>query len=544
VRRVDRERLLPDVVGRVVDGVPAGQRLDVVAQAAYLELKRLGRGATGDDEHAFWSEIKDELGKANERTTKEMLRRVARRYANEICGTFDERIYGAVTRGGEPVLGMLLTALSPKRLVQMASATAQGQWDRLPRLDGVIAVHGETASLHRLRERGTVILVPTHVSHMDSVSVGWALWKMKLPPFLYGAGLNLFSNPMLGFFLRNLGAYTVDRRKHDDIYKETLKSYATVTIENGYDNIFFPGGTRSRSGALEKKLKLGLLGTGIAAQRTMLARGTGKKVFVVPATLSFQLVLEAETLVDDFLAEEGKARYIITDDEASKPKRVFDFASQILSLDSKIQFTVGHAMDVFGNRVDDDGNSLDPNGRPIDASRFLMNAGGSDVTDDPIRDAEYTTEVGRKIVDAYAHDAIPQSTHIAAYALLSLLRQKNRGMDLMQLLRLGGLDDVSLHDLYREVDRIIAVLVAHQRAGRMRTTPVVTAAVDVVADALRYFSIYHTSPAFVRRGDRAAAVQRSLLFYYSNRLEGYGLTDGTGLVPALSPDHRTLNRGA
>ena len=42
--------------------------------------------------------------------------------------------------------------------------------------------------MKRLREKGTLIVVPTHVSNMDSIAVGYALWKMGMPPFLYGAG--------------------------------------------------------------------------------------------------------------------------------------------------------------------------------------------------------------------------------------------------------------------------------------------------------------------------------------------------------------------
>ena len=40
-----------------------------------------------------------------------------------------------------------------------------------------------------------------------------ALFRLGLPPYTYGAGLNLFSNKMIGFFMHNLGAYKVDRRK-------------------------------------------------------------------------------------------------------------------------------------------------------------------------------------------------------------------------------------------------------------------------------------------------------------------------------------------
>jgi hypothetical protein len=46
------------------------------------------------------------------------------------------------------------------------------------------------------------------------------------------------------------------------------------------------------------------------------------------------------------------------------------------------------------------------------------------------------------------------------------------------------------------------------------------------------------------KGDWVTSEERALLFYYSNRLEGYGLDRGNGLKPPLSPDHRTLGRGA
>ena len=63
--------------------------------------------------------------------------------------------------------------------------------------------------------------------------MGLIIYKIGLPPVTYGAGLNLFSNPLLGFFLRHLGAYTVDRLKTAPIYRELLKEYTTLTLEFG-----------------------------------------------------------------------------------------------------------------------------------------------------------------------------------------------------------------------------------------------------------------------------------------------------------------------
>lgn len=545
MRAADRERILTDVVSRVVEQTVAGAgaRLDeVVADSVYHELRRLKGERT--DESAFWHDLKDGLGSVADRELIAITRRIAHRYGDEIAGRFDERVYDSVTRAGEPAIGLLLNAFSPRRLLAaVPKALSGGGFASMPGVENSIVVQGHVDALKKLRERGTIILVPTHVSHMDSIAVGWALWKMGLPPFLYGAGLNLFSNPMLGFFMRNLGAYTVDRRKTDPLYRNVLKEYAQLTLENGYDNIFFPGGTRSRAGALEKKLKLGLLGTGVSAYGRHLRAGKKERerFFIVPATLSFQLVLEAETLIDDFLQEVGKSRYIITDDEAAKPRRIVDFFTQLFSLDSKIYFTVGQPLDPFGNIVDGDGNSLDQAGRVIDPSRYLMRNGV--VVDDAQRDAEFTREVGERVVDTYARDTVIQATHLVAQSALLLLRKKNPQTDLIRLLRAGGrVDDLSLAELYVEVDRELVELRARAANNDVRLAPVLVrgSADDVVAEALKHFASYHTTAALSRRGDRVFATERGLLFYYANRLDGFGLGRAHSLKPALTADHRSI----
>ncbi len=134
-------------------------------------------------------------------------------------------------------------------------------------------ITGEVEHLRKLSQKGTILLVPTHQSNIDSLLIGYIIYLMGLPPFCYGAGLNLFSNPVYSFFMSNLGAYTVDRQKTAWLYKASLKAFSTATLSEGVHSIFFPGGGRSRSGAIEKKLKLGLLGTGIEAQVRGLLEG-------------------------------------------------------------------------------------------------------------------------------------------------------------------------------------------------------------------------------------------------------------------------------
>ena len=510
MRSRDKERVLTELRSRVVDEISGEGRLeDTLLDSVYFESRRLKDDRRAPDaERAYWGAVKHDLRRSSERTQLDVLKRVVDGYSSEICGQFDERVYHAVTRVGEPVLGLLLNAVSPKKIL--------AELPRLPRFDDAVVLQGEIEQAKKLRELGTLVLVPTHVSNMDSIAVGYALWKLGFPPFLYGAGLNLFSNPLTGFFMRNLGAYTVDRRKQDPLYKRVLKEYATLTLENAYDNIFFPGGTRSRSGGVEKKLKLGLLGTTVGAYVNNLKASKPKpRIFIVPATLSFQLVLEAETLIDDFLKDVGKSRYIITDDEFSRPRRVFDFLTQLLSLDSKIFFTLGRALDPFGNTVDDDGESLDPRGRRIDPARFVSVNG--EPAHDQQRDAEFTREVGERLVEGYARDTVIQTTQVTAHAVLSLLRRANPGVDIVRLLRgRGKIDDLELRAVYGEVRRLIDELRALHSRGGVRLAPGLASggAEEVVAEGLRHFTIYHSSPAVTRKGDRVTSGDRGLLFYY------------------------------
>lgn len=546
MRPEDQERILSELESRVVHAHTLGTEgrglalEEVLTEAIYHERRRLKdepRGKARARDLGFFDELQKKLGHVSEADQRQLLRETVRHYAQEIAGQFDPRVYQAVTRVLPPALGLLLNAVSPVRLLS--------HLPELPKIEDALVIQGETEALTRLHELGTVILVPTHVSNLDSIIAGYALFRLGLPPFIYGAGLNLFSNPLLGFFMHNLGAYTVDRRKTDPLYKEVLKEYATLTLELGYDNLFFPGGTRSRSGAIERRLKLGLLGTSVSAYvRNLQSARKSPKIFVVPATFSFQLVLEAETLIDDFLKEVGKSRYIIEDDESSKPRRVLDFASKLLSLDSKIYVTISPALDPFGNPVNEDGESLDPCGRKIDIARYVFVNGEPAMV--PDRDAEYTAELGKGIVEAFTRDNVVSSTNITARAVFGLLRARNARMPLLRLLRTGGVDDdLELSAVYKETGRLLGELRRLAKAGGIRLAEglATQSPEDVVSDGLSHFAIFHSRPAARRRGDRIIPSDRNLLFYYQNRLEGYGL-DAAGLRPTLAPDHRALMRAA
>jgi glycerol-3-phosphate O-acyltransferase len=235
-------------------------------------------------------------------------------------------------------------------------------------------------------------------------------------------------------------------------------------------------------------------------------------------------VLEAETLIDDYLKEAGKSRYIIDDDESTRPERVLSFLRNLFQLDARIYVHFGAPLDPFGNPVDADGRSLDGRGRPIDVRRYTYVRGVP--AHDAQRDAEFTRQLGAALaVELHRRNTV-LPTHAVAFAAFEALSRRHRGLDLYRLLRIRESERVLPEsDLLAEVARLQTVLGEHAAAGALRLGGRVQhdEPQDVVADALRHFGIYHNRPALRREGDRLNADDMNLLLYYHNRLSSYGL---------------------
>jgi len=523
-----RDAAIVEVRSRVLEAclmqsqLPDGMPLDVlVNDTLYHERKRLEidrKSPTWAEDLAFWDGIKNRLGRASDHEIKDILKSVLERFTEEIRGNFSPVLYGVATRIMPRALPMLLNAMSPKRLLQRG----------LPDIAETIRIQGNVAAIKRMNELGTVILTPTHVSNLDSPVIGWAIFAMGLPAFTYGAGLNLFSNPVMSLFMRNLGAYRVDRQKTAPLYKDVLKEYATVSLELGQPNLFFPAGTRVRSGQVEQRLKLGLLSSGLRAYTNNLLKKKEKQnIYIVPCTLNYHLVLEAETLIEDHLQREGKARYIILDDESTRARKILNFTQNLINLDARITVHIGDPIDPFGNQVDPEtGASIDRHGREIDIRRYVTDRQGVPVHL-PQRDRVYTAEAGEAIGREFLKHNVIVSTQLVAFTLWEMLRHRHRELDMYRLIRTG--DEGAGTSASTLVERVLRVWQAlrarearrelHLEEGVVQTGDAAT----IVQTALRHFGTYHAKPVLARRGDRVFSEDMKLLFYYSNRLRGYGL---------------------
>jgi glycerol-3-phosphate O-acyltransferase len=509
--------IVEEVVQRVAGGIK--DPLLSLNDAAYLELKRLAHSHSQEAQE--WRALARELGRMTDAELRGKVEELARHYAWDVAGNFDKRVFKMVTRLGVPVLGGLMAPRATlKGLAHALDMTA---------LDGRVLVQGPRETIRRLADRGTLVFTPTHLSNLDSVVFGFALERAGLPPATYGAGKNLFSNPVLSFFMHNLGAYRVDRRLRHALYKDVLKSYSSVLIERGYHSLFFPGGTRCRSGGVERKLKLGLAGTGIEAFSRTAVKGKAQKVFFVPATINYLLTLEAETLIDDYLAEEGKHRYIIDDDESTRVSRIASFMQKLLGLDAACVIRFGQPLDCFGNAVDDEGTSHDSRGRPIDMTSFIMGRDDKPCRD-AARDAQYTRELGEAICVNYKKDTVLMATHLTAtVAFDKIIRSTGHSlgrMDIYAMLRQKDDVIVPRAQLAEDIDLLVAKIKPMEARGEI----VLSAGVKgcsgeaILSDALRAFAGYHTSEVIVPRGPDLVLADTRLLFYYQNRLAAHGLS--------------------
>ncbi|MFY8037647.1 MAG: 1-acyl-sn-glycerol-3-phosphate acyltransferase, partial [Cyclobacteriaceae bacterium] len=334
-----------------------------------------------------------------------ILYKIIHRYASEIAGNFKASSY----RLAREVIKFGFLRLLNGTRIKKFGAFFRNRYT----LRDKIHIVGKVKTLRKLAKQGTVVMVPTHFSNLDSILIGWVIHSMGLPAFIYGAGLNLFNIKIIAYFMNSLGAYKVDRRKKNLPYLETLKMYSNLAIQKGAHSLFFPGGTRSRSGLIEKQLKLGLLSTAIEAQRNLyMTEGETKKIFVVPVTLNYHCVLEAPEMIEDYLQVKGQDRYFPEQDKYGS-FQLIKFLFKFFTNPSNISVSIGPGLDVMGNYVDENGNSIDAQGRIINTRDYFISNG--DINIDRQREDEYTRMLSQRIVAEYHKINRVFASHLVAF---------------------------------------------------------------------------------------------------------------------------------
>ena len=400
-------------------------------------------------------------------------------------------------------------------------------WRTQKTLDEKVIITGELDKIRRLAKNATIVVVPTHFSNLDSIIMGYIIDRIGLPAVTYGAGLNLFSIGLLNYFMSNLGAFKVDRRKKNGVYLELLKNYSTVALQNGVNGLFFPGGTRSRSGQLETNLKLGLLGTTVEAQRNLIAQNKDenpKRIFILPCIINYHFVLEANGLIEEHLKSTGKDKYIKENDEFSTSYKMIKFIFKFLFAKSDMIMSYGPLLDVIGNTVDEDGNSIDHMGRKVDIKDYFKIDGDFNINIQ--RENEYTRMLERSIVEKYYSHNTMLSSNLIAFTAFVMMRNMFPQLDLYAFLRLPNEDtEINYSKFEQAIEKVRTQLFELEKNGKILLSEEIRLPInELIQHGLNNLGMYHTEDVLhINENGNIATGHKKLLFYYHNRALGYQL---------------------
>ncbi len=501
---------------------------DMLAKTIYLERIRIKEEPWKVDppnDRQFWNKTKKDMVRKSLDREEEAALDSNRKILKKIIGRYSEEIVGTFKIGTFRFARKFLTIFFRRLLNAAAGRNFRRLWGAKHYLYESIKVEGETDAIRNLMKKGTVVVVPTHFSNLDSIVIGFAMdYVLGLPSFSYGAGLNLYNTGYTAYFMNRLGAYRVDRRKKNPIYLETLKAMSNLSIQRGTNSLFFPGGTRSRSGALEDRLKMGLMGTAVEAQRAICKEGKKDKIFIVPLVLSYHFVLEAQYMIEQYLKATGKEHYLNLKDASYSRRKIFKFIWKLFSESSDITLNFGKPLDVLGNFVDDEGRSLDSKGNEINIEEYFISDGA--IKEDLQREVEYTKILADKIAERYHKENIVLSSHLVAFTVFNILSSQNDDLDLYGLLRLPSEDYVfEMSVVENAIDQVRKKLFKMEEEGNIKLSEQLkwdTRA--LIEHGVTNLGNYHAlKPLKINRNGDIVSEDFKVLYYYHNRLENYDL---------------------
>ncbi|WP_243017899.1 MULTISPECIES: 1-acyl-sn-glycerol-3-phosphate acyltransferase [Candidatus Cardinium] len=507
---------LKEVVNKSFQALCARYPMDtalyrILAQTTTRELARIASDpwrCDPKDDGSFWATMASSI--ENKIDPKLLLKHVIERYVREICSYFSVGHYQCIARCTHHTL---IHLLKPH-----CFGFGAGRWT-LPskRLEEKFHLMGQTNIVRALAKIGTVVLVPTHTSNWDSMVIGLAMKQLGLPPLTWGAGLNLFNNRGFHYVFNKLGTYKVDRRKKTIPYLQTQKDYACLILEWGCHTLFYPGGTRSRLGAIESDLKLGLLSTPFEAQENNFRNQgiNGKKLFIVPIVLNYHCVLEAYELIRESMQ---KGSIVSGNVQPNGCCTNLVFSKNILFKGSELFINIGPPLDVMGNSVDMEGRSYNDQGQAIDLYEQFLHLPIK--MDTRKRSDQSVKMLSHKIVASYYRINMVLSSHLVAFVVYALAQKKEGfSMDLNHII-------ISYADFMVAFGHVYKALALLYTEKKIDFTPIVRSGqLDVIAkDGWTKLGIYHAQPPLVVTKSGDLLIQDLLtLCYYHNRLTGYGL---------------------
>jgi glycerol-3-phosphate O-acyltransferase len=259
----------------------------------------------------------------------------------------------------------------------------------------------DEAGFEKVREagqRGNLIFVPCHKSHIDYLMLNHLIYRHHLHPPRIAAGKNLAFWP-LGHFFRKSGVFFIRRRfLGSKLYLEVLYAYLKTLIKSGYSLEFFIEGGRSRTGKLVLP-KLGLLNMIL---KTYYDQATPDLIFV-PTFIGYDQVLEEKAYLKEL---EGT-------------KKEDETVGQLVKARKFLKKRYGRAYIQFSE--------------PISLKDYLAQAPQSPDTAAAIRQS--STDLGYRIIQAINRISTVTTFALVCAALLTYPRKGVYRRELLQIIQ-------------------------------------------------------------------------------------------------------------
>lgn len=527
-RRLELIEEINEITYQWFKALPYKELYDIITKTIYQEKQRVKTNPWTVDppnEMQFWSKlhkrVNEEAG-SNESAMhrvilEEILRVIINRYSQEIVGSFKISTFLFARKFLTFFFNAIYNPFRGKYLMKL--------WCSAEQLMPKFRVYGPIDLIRKLCKEHYLVVLPTHSSNLDSILIGYMLdFKVGLPGFAYGAGLNLYNWSIAAYFMNRLGAYRVDRRKKNPIYLETLKFMSQITIRKGTNSLFFPGGTRSRSNEIEKKLKLGLLGTTLLAQQDLCSWGSEKKVVIVPLVVNNHFVLEANALINEHLRSEGKELYQKARKRYSLLKKYLGYWLQFLYRGSEVVFSFGQPTDVFGNHLREDGTSVHPSGMVVQVGDYFKINGK--IVSDMQRETEYTRLLAAHLAQSYRSYTIVLTSMVVAYVCYQLLLRKYQEEDIFSLIKYKEQDlELSIHLVIDAIAQCKTLLEEKAQNGILRLDEEMSNKTpeQILKDGAIKLGAFHLDKVLYLQQNKVKTQNVRLLYFYANRLSGFQL---------------------
>ena len=160
--------------------------------------------------------------------------------------------------------------------------------------EDVMVNANDLARIKTMSQKGPLILIPNHKSHIDYLILSYLLYQHNMPCPHIAAGKNLSFWPM-GPLFRGAGAFFIRRTFRGAVlYSKVFSEYIFKLLQEGFNIEFFIEGGRSRTGKLIVP-KLGLLSILLDAYKNK----SCEDMIFAPIYIGYDRVIEETAYLDE-----------------------------------------------------------------------------------------------------------------------------------------------------------------------------------------------------------------------------------------------------